>query len=265
MYQILVGGCNTWHPNTFVMNRPNGVSNYVLLIIKTHCHFVLNETVYDIRPGTAIIIDHHTPYSYFNPNGDYMDDWLHFKPDSYENFLQCGICPNIFFPLPGVNRFTTYIQQLLYENEYTPAPFKMNNIDHLMSVLINNLVLAFGARDTFSQTNMYEEQLKELRLIIQHAPKKEYTIKKCADQIGISTSHFQHLYTNLFGISFQRDLIRMKVDYSANLLLVTNQSIEQIAEQSGYTNTVHFYRQFKEIYGMTPSTFRRTNHSDNVK
>lgn len=260
MYSVITGGCNTDHPHSFQMIRPNGLPHYVLLIIKTFSEFTLDGIVYHIAPGSAIIIDKNTPYSYYNPKGKYIDDWIHIKPTDDICFRQSGITFNEFFPLPNMNRFTLYLQQIFYENTYTPEIYQQENVDALVQTLINNLILAYAQKNNFSKYSVYNEKLKEMRLILQQEPFKRKTIQNMADELGISTSHFQHLYTKLFGISFQKDFIHMRVDYAANMLLTTDMPVNQVAELCGYSSTVHFHRQFRNITGLTPDIYRKKSH-----
>ena len=211
MYTILNGGYNTKHPKTFIMSRPKGLSNYVLLIIKAPCRFTIGEITRDISAGTAVIINKNTPYEYYNPYGVYTDDWLHFLVSDETGFLNSGICLNEFFPISNVNHFTTYIKQLMYENRYALESFKKANTDSLMNALFNNLICAYNMKESFSKSSIYYEQLKVLRLKLQHSPYENLTISETAKKLGISPSHFQHLYSELFGISFQKDLINMKI------------------------------------------------------
>ena len=103
--------------------------------------------------------------------------------------------------------------------------------------------------------------MQELRLEIQNDLLNIPSIRQCASAIGISESYFQHLYTEAFGISFQKDIIGFRITYAKNLLLSTDLSMEQIAELCGYNTPVHFFRQFKKIAGITPAKFRKTSEN----
>ena len=61
----------------------------------------------------------------------------------------------------------------------------------------------------------------------------------------------------LFGVSFQQDLILMRVTRARFNLSTSNLSLSQIAELCGYNNEVHFYRQFKKLTGVTPAQYRK--------
>ena len=82
--------------------------------------------------------------------------------------------------------------------------------------------------------------------------------EELAAQINVSSSYFQHLYKDFFGIPFKTDLIDMRINHARDLILNTTLTFEQIALMSGYSNETHFYRQFKTKTGMTPKEYRIT-------
>ena len=102
----------------------------------------------------------------------------------------------------------------------------------------------------------YLHKMQDLRLLMQASPQSAGSASEAADSFGISLSYFQHLYKDFFKISYQKDLIRMRLSCSEELLRTTDLSIEAIALACGYTNPVHFHRQFIAEYGMTPGQYR---------
>lgn len=261
MFEILRGGCNTRHPSSFFCSRPNGINNYLILIIKTPVLFTIDGHETKISPSTAIVLPPHVPYYYHNPNGEYMDDWLHFDfpEDSFR--IEELLTPKVFFPVSDMELFSPYIRQLIWENTYTSSPSRESNLDHLMYVLLNHLSVAFRRKNVTDSYSFYQSKLQGIRITMQSALYNPISADDFARQIGISKSHFQHLYTQQFGIPFQQDYIQMRLNYAKDLLETTNLSIEQITEACGYSNEVHFYRQFKHFVEMTPAKYRKHFHN----
>ncbi len=259
MYQILRGGCNSKHPSSFIMSRPEGLPCFVLLIIRTQGLFEIGEKQYQVFPGSALILSPHTPYSYSNPDGEYVDDWLHFTVTDKDAFIAKLPFINIPLSLGNTESYTTLVRQIMLEHSYTPQPYSSENIDALFRVLINHLLIHQQSTSKYSALTPYKSQLQSLRLELQNNFLNTPDIRESAASIGISESYFQHLYTALFGISFQQDVIHFRIEYAKNLLLTTQLPVEEIAELCGYNNEIHFYRQFKKIAGSTPAKFRK-NH-----
>lgn len=253
--KILRGGCASRHEASFTMLRPYGQENHVILLLRSKGEYWINDVHYLLDPGNAIIIAPKTHYSYCNPSGKYSDDWIHFKLENGETLDDSLDC-NIPFILNDFETCSTLIRQLLWEQAYTSPIYAKDNIKALFSVLMNHLSAAYHSQENIENDNPYQQKLKLLRLQMQNTLMEEHSISKHAAELCISTSHFQHLYSHLFGISFQNDLIRMRIRYAEILLQTTDLPIERIAEACGYTNCVHFFRQFKQTEGITPAKYR---------
>lgn len=257
MYQVLRGGCETKHPSSFVMSRPKGVPNYLILIIHTAGVFQINGEHFTVTPGQALIVTPNTPYSYTNPNGTYIDDWLHFElstPDDASTFFPCV---NVPFPIGKTESYSFFIRQILWEALYTDDTYKQENLNALFTVLMNHLKTAYLVKNNFTEYSPYQTQLQALRLELSNSISEAHSIREQAQKMGVSESYFQHLYTDFFGISFQKDLILMRVEHAKYNLTTTDLTIEQIAELCGYASEVHFYRQFKSVTGITPAKYRK--------
>lgn len=257
MYKILKGGCGARHPLSYRMSRPEGLPHYVLLIIRTGGKFVVNGLQYTVQPGCALLLAPNTGYSYYNPTGEYIDDWLHFLPTDEEYFLQKYPISNQPFLIGNTETYTFYIKQLLWEVTYTAEPFSSQNQDALFTILLNHLLLAYEKRELRHFHSPYEQKLQELRLDLQNNPSTPHSMDDYAGRLGISKSYFQHLYTELFNISFQQDIIQFRMEHARYLLTTTDLTLSQIAEICGYNNEVHFYRQFKQLTSITPAQYRK--------
>ena len=258
---ILRGGCNQQHPTTFVQSRPNGLPNYLLLVLRSHGEFSVGKNRhYSIDPGNVIIFAPDISYTYHNPEGDYVDDWLHFMPK--EGRLLADTVPlNTPFPVDDSETCSTLIRQLLWELSYTDHEYAAENINSLFQVLINHLSAAYNHQEHVKKATPYHQQLKQLRFSVENSLQEPHTIRLCADKLGLSETYFQTLYTSQFGIPFQRDLINMRISLAKFNLESTDMPVGQIAALCGYTTEVHFYRQFKKIAGITPAKYRKLQYT----
>lgn len=253
MLRILRGACAAHHPYPFHLCREGGVPYYVLLLIRSTGVFFIDSEKYNVPQRSAVLISPGTSYRYYNPNGDYVDDWLHFEC-LVEDFEFPPL--NTPFLLSDISICSMLLRQILWEKAYTPENFKEKNLSALFFVLINHLRSSFESVQNQKDTLPYTSILRTIRLDMQNAPEKLHNICSYAKLLKISESYFQHLYSSLFHISFQKDLIQMRIDRAKTLLVNTNVTIDQIALLCGYGNEVHFYRQFKSLVGTTPSRYR---------
>jgi len=80
-----------------------------------------------------------------------------------------------------------------------------------------------------------------------------------AEKIGISYSYICKIVKESKQSSFTILLNHYRIETSKKLLLTTNHSIKQIAEEVGYINDQSYSRYFKKFENMTPGKYRTLN------
>ncbi|MBQ2824274.1 MAG: helix-turn-helix transcriptional regulator [Oscillospiraceae bacterium] len=112
-------------------------------------------------------------------------------------------------------------------------------------------------RNVSKNSVAYAEVFSDLRKEMKYSPQNSWSVAFAAEKTGLSGSHFQRLYKKHFGISFNEELILFRMDRAKYLLKNTPMSVQQIAEECGYTNCAHFMRQFKERENMSAGQYRK--------
>ena len=64
------------------------------------------------------------------------------------------------------------------------------------------------------------------------------------------------LFSKTKGISFNKYLIKVRMEKAKELLKFTNEKIVTIAMQCGYKEVYYFSHSFKKYSGMSPKEFR---------
>lgn len=82
-----------------------------------------------------------------------------------------------------------------------------------------------------------------------------------AEKLNLSPSRFFAVFREAMGMTAieYRNIIR--TDVAMQLLLTTDQSVEAISEEVGFSSAVHFRRIFKKITGTNCREYRRANAS----
>ena len=75
--------------------------------------------------------------------------------------------------------------------------------------------------------------------------------------------HTNHAYLSAFfkeklGINFTDYIRKIKTDKAKELLETTNDTLSEISEQLGYSNSTVFIRNFKKETGQTPNQYRES-------
>ncbi|HOH88424.1 helix-turn-helix transcriptional regulator, partial [Ruminococcus sp.] len=97
-----------------------------------------------------------------------------------------------------------------------------------------------------------------IRQSIYRWPGRDYSIDDMAKELSLSRSRFQHIYTETFGVSVNKDVITSRLSKAAELLRTTDLSVKDVGINVGYSNTSYFVKLFGSSYGLTPLQFRQS-------
>lgn len=77
-----------------------------------------------------------------------------------------------------------------------------------------------------------------------------------AESVNLSPPYFCYLFKTITGVPPARYLKSLRMQQAATLLTTTFLSVKEIVRRVGCTDESHFVRDFKRIYGVTPSEYR---------
>jgi len=260
-------GYNHKHDSNFIIDRPEGVGNWLLLIIKTPAIFCTRDTDNKeklINANSFVLFEPYYPHYYRASGNTYCDGWCHFIPD--EDDLK--IINKVNLP---VNKITDIIdscdisvmmRSICYEF-YSFNPYKEKTI----GLCFHQMIYKLGERVIFmcppaniiKNSGVYFEKLMWIRECIYRNPGKGWSIDEFAKFLMVSRSRFQHLYSQTFGVSIMKDIITGRMAFACTLLRTTDISINEVSRITGYNNPTYFMGKFKEKIGVTPSLYRDSN------
>lgn len=169
--------------------------------------------------------------------------------ESYDEFAQ-SLCRSI-------SELGIYIA----ENEIAMITKRISDkqaADEQLDKMFNML----AEKNVPKSNSAYSEIFSDLRKEMKYSPQNSWSVAFAAEKAGLSGSHFQRLYKKQFGISFVEELIVFRIDRAKYLLRNTSMSVQQVAEECGYTNSAHFMRQFKERENMSAGQYRRAGKNE---
>lgn len=170
---------------------------------------------------------------------------IHIEPESidYANLSAC--IPNsewnIMFDHIDENRL---IEQVSYI--FTQKPTLEDTHNMLQKVI-------YGHGYDYEGEDKLDARIGQIVQKIKDNPAASYSMETLADEISLSTTRFIHLFKEQTGVPIRRfrQWLRMKIviRYVAN-----GKSLTEAALDAGFTDSAHFSRAFKNMFGITPSS-----------
>ena len=110
-----------------------------------------------------------------------------------------------------------------------------------------------------SKKNFNTNFVSSVKAYMEENYRNEFSLEDIAKHIGFSVTYFSQLFKTHMGQPFVQYRNEMRVNKAKELLINTNESITNIALDTGFSDSTYFIRVFKEITGMTPSEFKKNN------
>lgn len=138
----------------------------------------------------------------------------------------------------------------------SPSFFDFSNYEEFEIFLYRRLYEY--AQQVSSQPKIADVAFEVRKYIDDHFT-ENLTLTDLADRFFVSYSYLSKTFHKTYGMTFQKYVYMLRMEYAITLLHRSELSIENIATQVGYENLFNFSRAFKLYYGMAPSYFRKNN------
>jgi AraC-like DNA-binding protein len=86
---------------------------------------------------------------------------------------------------------------------------------------------------------------------------KKLSDAEVADSVGLSTSHFRHLFREATGQPFIKYLMAVRLEKAKQMFTELDLSINEVSSSVGFTNAAHFSRAFAKRFNCSPTTLRQ--------
>lgn len=88
---------------------------------------------------------------------------------------------------------------------------------------------------------------------------RHFTLEELARQCCYNPSYFSRMFRKQNGMTVTEFIRQIRMDKAMELLRTTTLSVEEIADEVGFSNKTVFYRNFREVTGCTPQEWRSKN------
>lgn len=144
---------------------------------------------------------------------------------------------------------------MLYMAQHTEET-TFNLISNLY-LFLDCLTRSSASRTVPSTNNMRSHYLARAFTFIHQNFQNDITVSDIAEFCKIHRNYLGKIFRDQLGTSPQEFLITYRMNKADRLLRTTKLSVKDIGNAVGYPDQLHFSRAFKNVYGLSPSQWRK--------
>lgn len=207
-----------------------------------------------ICPGqvNTYYADEHLPWEYA---------WLEFDGVKALEFMEMA---GLGFDQPVYRvkkrEFADAIKQEIMHIVDNPFNSPINQIGHLY-LFFDALTRGSATKRTLPTGNLKDFYVKEAISFIEQNYSYPITVEDVAAFCNLNRNYLGKLFKENTNQTLQHFLMYYRMNRAAELLKLSDMTVNEVGKQCGYQNQLHFSRAFKNIFGISPNHWREKNKS----
>ncbi|MDU2243365.1 MAG: helix-turn-helix domain-containing protein [Paenibacillus sp.] len=213
------------------------------------------------RPGDAVILLPGLPHHYSTAGARWEFIWVHFIPDpSYRPWLNLPQQSEGFVRLhvdasPGRNGFAEALQRM---DRYSSSGGNSEIHHRLAELALEEALLLLRAEVSKDRGEAaLDPRIADVVGYLRESYRERVSIPELAKRCCMSPSRLSHLFKEQVGDTIIGTVNKIRLEKAAQLLAFTTRQVAEIAGDVGFDSPDHFARLFCQVYGETPSGYRK--------
>ena len=104
-----------------------------------------------------------------------------------------------------------------------------------------------------------DQRVRTVIALMKQYPRQPLPLSRLAQTVNLSPTRLCYLFKAETGTPPARYLRTLRMQDATTLLVDTFLSVKEIIARVGFTDESHFVKNFKRIYGVTPTEYRKQN------
>lgn len=233
----------------------------VLLIDEGCTHFLIGETMYDVKAGDLLIFNSSVVHDELSDS--VFGSWCIAvgglrMPGLRENALIPEDAPAVY-PVGDELSDLRSLYDIMYRYLSADRPDCEAFCHRLMLALLDRALTITGSTSLRLPAGPEPASLgRQVQEYIDRHYNEPLTLQALGTALHVSPYYLSHVFKEVSGYSPMQYLMRRRIGEAQNLLVSTDLPIARIAEMVGYETQNYFNLQFSKHVGMPPRKFRQS-------
>ncbi|GHV82588.1 hypothetical protein AGMMS49991_11460 [Spirochaetia bacterium] len=222
----------------------------ITYLVQGRAVYIINGTEYNVKEGDMICLP---PYT-VREGSTFPGQLMHcFSVDFQLKNMEGR---NIQLPFPLINHIGLQkdLINLFHELNFTwidKQPWYPLKTNAILLQIIHRFYELLMVTD--GNTTVMDHRIKKVTRHIANHFSEKISVKEMSGMVGLNPAYFGTLFHQETGITMNQYLIRTRIRNAENMLKSGEYKVMEAAESCGYSDLIHFFKQFKAVIGIAPS------------
>lgn len=247
--------------------------DYELVVVTKGTLYMSNgEQQFAINHGQYLLLPPLSPQFGYK-SSDCSFYWLHFSTEHAVQVLRLDsshfytesdtrTSSDIHIDIPQYGKLVSVEKMIVLMKQLQDCVREYNEptLNNYMTTTIlcelSNQVSAQSKERNYRNLRKQDQLYNDIVDYIKLSRSEPLKVSQVANHFNYNEKYLSQLFRQKSGITLKQYMLEQKMELAKFLLTDTNQNINEIAAQLGYTDSHNFMKSFKKIVGLTPTEFR---------
>ncbi len=236
-------------------------------IAEGKCSVFIGQRTYRLQAGDFALIPagtlHKTDFTSRGQNTKYVISFSVSTGRQIDAFLKTEISEagmragKIKAPVQRQEAILLLVNRMLYEYE-NQSPLGESLCRALLAELLISLQrFRAGEEENDGNEDAAYGRMREVAAYLCEHAREPITLTELADRFAMSPSHLSRVFHQETGFGIREYLIQYRIRQACDLLLNTDMTVTQIADQCGFSESNYFGDAFRKATGLSPREYRK--------
>ncbi|MGN1047082.1 MAG: helix-turn-helix domain-containing protein [Eubacteriales bacterium] len=238
----------------YTVRRMGRLDYHIIYVEKGNMDFMLCGEKKRLSPGGFLLYLPHEEQDYCSDDDGLVYYWAHFSGKNAGEVLASAGLDCVHFSEGKGKPSETVVR--LFEKMLLDAAIKRPCAELLLSADMLSVIASLG-NELQNGMSAESERIAPAIAYIQKNFSSEANIGQYAAMCCLSVSRFSHLFKEITGKSPYSYQTSLRMTKAAEMLLLSDAPVGDIAASAGYADPLYFSRAFRKYYGASPEKYRK--------
>ena len=235
------------------IDRPNGRKDFLLFYIAKGSEHMLLDKEIVMKEGSFIIFRPNEKQIHVQKDCEVSEFYyIHFNAP--ENFDLFGFESSVIYSVATSPQINALFEEVIEELQNKRPAYEKLCVSKLFNILA---LFERKSRKDAAPLGHYVDKISYIIQIMNKEYEKNYSLDDYAQMCYMGKFHFLRIFKGITGCSPIEYRNNIRIEHAKEMLTDTDDFVEEIGRNVGYTSNVYFCDAFKAKVGISPTRYRK--------